>query len=171
MSEVKIEGLSELDRQLKKLTGAVEGKIVRAGLNAANRVIRDAAKNLAPVDDGDLKKSIRVSSRVDKRQGKITSKVVAGNKQVYYAHFIEYGTANYYTGSGDSKRSEYKIQPEKRGALGFGSVIVNSVSHPGVRPRPFMRPAFDQNVAKALEEFGKTIRKRIEKEFSKKVTK
>jgi len=156
---VKIEGLAELDKILKQLPAKIEGKIVRGGLNAASRVIRDAAKSKAPVDDGDLRKSIRVSSKIDRRRGKITSKVTAGNKEVFYAHFIEYGTASYYTGTGDSVRTSYNIKGPLKTSFG----VFESVKHPGIRPQPFMRPAFDQNVDKAVIAFRQEIVKRLKK--------
>lgn len=166
---VKIEGLSEMDKQLKKLSGAVEGKIVRAGLSAASRVVRDAAKDLAPTDSGALKKSIKVSSRLNRRAGWINTKITAGNKEAYYAHMIEFGTGSYYSGTGTkSKRSPYKIKAGKKGFVGFGGVYRKSFTHPGIRPKPFMRPAFDRNIDKALKAFSDRVRKRIDKEFKAK---
>ena len=40
------------------------------------------------VEDGDLEKSIKVSTRA---RGKRTATLRAGDKKAFYAHFIEYG--------------------------------------------------------------------------------
>lgn len=156
---VKIEGLAELDKLLKQLPAKIEGNIVRSGLNASARVIRDAARLKAPVEDGELKKSIRVSSKIDRKTGTITARIVAGNNKAFYAHFIEYGTASYYTGTGKSVRRPYKIKGPVK--ISFG--VFESIDHPGVKPQPFMRPAFDENTDQALEAFKKQIVKRLEK--------
>ena len=167
-SEVQIQGFAELDKFLKQFPAKIEGNIVRASLNAANKVIADEARLRAPVDDGDLRKSIRVSSRIFKRSGDIVSLVRAGNKKAFYAKFIEYGTARYFTGKGTgSVKGPYVIRPKTKKSLFFLGQAVEQVVHEGIKPRPFMRPAFDSKKDEAIQAFARKMKQRIDKEFRK----
>lgn len=110
----------------------------RAGdkaLRAAARPIIDAAKALAPVRSGALRRSIvwkpNTSIRSQKsgeRSGLIGIRRPAGS----HAHLLE-----------------------------FGHLAVNGVH---VAPRPFMRPAFDAQYNAALEALGKVLGDSIEAE-------
>lgn len=165
--QVKIEGLAELDKLLKQFAPRVEANILRGSLNAANKVILERAKELAPVDDGDLKASIRVTSKIKRKTGWVESNIVAGNKQAFYARFIEYGTAQFYSGTGQSNRRPYVIRPRTKKSLFFGGVAREEVNHPGIKPQPFMRPAFDSKQDEALAQFARYMKGRIDKEFKK----
>lgn len=167
MSEVRIEGLDELDKLLQAFAPRVEANILRGSLNAANKVILQKAKELAPVDDGDLKASIRVTSKIKRANGWVESRIVAGNKKAYYANWVEFGTGTFYSGTGDSVRRSYIIRPRTTKGLFFTNTVREEVRHPGIKPQPFMRPAFDMKQNEALKQFGDFMRKRIEREFKK----
>lgn len=170
---VNVAGLKELNDMLQQLPVRVEKNIMRTAIGAASRVVRDRAKELAPVDSGQLRKSIRSgSTRV--RAGSAQVTVSAG---AWYARFLEFGTASFYTGDGKTVGKPYKIPKRSRTgkvsrnkkALAFsgGGVVVNNVTHPGVRPKPFMRPAFDQATAPAIEAFRQHVIARLAKEVAK----
>ena len=147
MTDIRVTGLSELQAFLDQLPAKIEANIMRGALRAAAKPIKDTAKSLAPVGEpvdankrryklyaGALKDSIRISGRIDKRDGKITAAVKAGGKtkgaDVFYAHFIEFGT-----------------RPRENNA--------------GVSPRPFMRPALDGQAENAIIAAGEYIKKRL----------
>jgi len=109
----KITGLKELERQLLKLEKKVSGKVLRNAARTALRPMQKAAKRNAPkstttylrwtrkgsypvwTKPGALRKSIRLSARLNKRGvGKtaVTAKVSAGSKDAFYAHMVERGT-------------------------------------------------------------------------------
>lgn len=169
---VKVDGLKELNALLSQLPIRIEKNIMRTAITAAARVVRDKAKELAPVDSGKLRRSIRVgSSRV--RGGKAQVNVYSGE---WYSHFLEFGTASYYTGKGKSAGKPYSIPKKTRGgrisrnkkALAFGNgIVVNNVTHPGIKPRPFMRPAFDRGSAPAIEAFRQNVANRLQSEVAK----
>lgn len=165
--EVKIEGLAELDKLLQSFAPRVEANILRGSLNAANKVILQKARELAPVDDGDLKASIRVTSKIKRANGWVESRIVAGNKKAYYANWVEFGTGTFYSGTGDSVRRAYLIRPRTRKALFFFGQNREQIRHPGIKPQPFMRPAFDREQGNAIKEFGRYMKDRIAKEFKK----
>ncbi|MBW8067165.1 MAG: hypothetical protein GJU73_06940 [Ferrovum sp.] len=102
MTDIEVKGLSELQKLLDELPARIEANVVRGGLRAAARVIRDEARRLCPVGEnlpkghksGALRDSIRVS--MSSKHGAITASIKAGGKNnVYYAHMVEYGTAHH----------------------------------------------------------------------------
>jgi HK97 gp10 family phage protein len=95
--------------------------------------ILDAAKNLAPVDTGLLRSSLKaIKERARKSSHLVRVQTEDGDYkgEAFYASFHEYGT---------------KKMPA----------------------RPFMRPAFDQNVSNAIDIIGQHIGTAIEQEAIK----
>ena len=153
-----ITGGKEIMDVLAKFPVEMESKIMRGMVSASGREIAKEAKRLAPIETGDLRRSIRVSSRSPKN-GKVTASVKAGGRRkgvsVYYAHMVEFGTKS------------HVIKPnKKRGkkAISFDGGVFADANHPGVTPRPFMRTAMDTQVQNALDASIKYARKRIAKE-------
>lgn len=167
-----VSGLRELDQMLKQLPANIEKNVLRGALRAGQKVFADAAKgNLrsnGSVDTGELEKSVRVRfKRKSEKFGWVRSYVMAGNAKAYYAHWVEYGTATYYTGSGRTVGKAYEITPKVAGSLFLGGLLRESVMHPGIKPKPFMRPAVDENTDTALNQVAEYMRKRIPKEMKK----
>lgn len=119
-----MDGLKELDQALSQLPKATAKNVLRrTAILALAPVIADA-KRLVPVDEGELKESLKVAGKLSKRQARKNAKAVAEGKssvQLYagpsalpHAHLVEFGTAH-------------------------------------MRPQPFMRPAWDANKDKVLE--------------------
>jgi HK97 gp10 family phage protein len=148
VTTINIKGLSELQTFLSQLPAKIEANVIRGALRAGAKPIRDAAKSAAPTGEpsetnkqryrlyqGALRDSIRISGRIDRRDGKITASIKAGGKNrngadVFYANFIEYGT-----------------KPHG--------------NHPGIQPRPFLRPAMDAQAGAAVVAVGEYIKKRL----------
>lgn len=171
---VTIKGLKELDDLLKALPGEIEGKIMRSALRTGQKVIADAARaNLAAngnVKTGSLYRSIRISfsKKEIERYGWMRARLYAGNEKAWYAHLIEFGTGAYYAGTkGNSKRKPYEIKPKNRKSLFFAGLMKEIIVHPGIRPRPFMRPALDAYGQKAIEAFADYVRMRLPKEVKR----
>lgn len=170
-STVQITGLAELHRVLQELPAKIEFNVLRGAMRAGLSVIAAEAKQSAPVDDGDLKNSIRIRpNRGAKGRGFASMVLVAGGKAAWYAHLVEYGTASYYTGKGKTVGKPYTITPKgsgKNSGLWFGGQVRASVTHPGIKPQPFMRPAFDTQQGQALQAAAEYIRLRLPKEIAK----
>lgn len=147
MSETTVKGLADLQKFLDQLPAKLEANIMRSALAAGARVIAREAKQNVPVAHGDLRASIRVSSRL--KGGKATASVKAGSKKAWYWRFVEFGTASHGVKKGASRR---------RGKYQDGKL------HPGANPRPFMRPAFDSQSAAAIEAVAEQIKKRLSKQ-------
>ena len=93
---VEIKGLKEVNRALKVLPERVQKNILTAGVRAVASDFAKSAKRLAPVDSGDLKKSIKVKKRRSKNRSyvRFTVGVDKTKFHVFYGHMIEFGTAN-----------------------------------------------------------------------------
>ena len=172
-STVQVTGLKELDALLKTLPAKVEGNVMRGAMRASLKVIGDVAKtNLASngtIKTGTLQKSIRVGfkRKSETRYGWMRGMLTAGNEDAWYAHFIEFGTASFYTGKGKSVGKPYEIRPKNRKSLFFAGLMREVIGHPGIHPQPFMRPAFDQANGKAITTFADYVRARLPKELAK----
>ncbi|MCE5226703.1 MAG: HK97 gp10 family phage protein [Porphyromonadaceae bacterium] len=100
----KIEGMDKLQRDLKEL-GKVPQKHVTASARKGMNIVLRSAKAKAPVDDGDLKKGIKLNGEKSKIKGKKVYQVIFdsdmndifqtkdkdGNINGYYPASQEYG--------------------------------------------------------------------------------
>jgi HK97 gp10 family phage protein len=170
--ETRIQGLAELDRLLKQLPTRIEANVLRGALRAGQKAISDRAKqNLVTngsVDTGALRDSLRVRfARKSAKFGWLRSNLIAGNKDAWYAHLVEFGSGSFYTGSGESVRGPYEIKPKNRKSLLIAGIMRETVTHPGAKPKPFMRPAVDSGVAEATDAFAEYVRKRVPRELER----
>lgn len=125
----KIQGLDRLKRKLKELPKVAQTMIRDAMAKSADEIVA-MMKNLAPVDDGDLRDSIGWTwgkapkgsltlGHVKGGDGESTITIYAGNKEAFYARWVEFGTAMH-----------------EIGGMFQGSI------HPGTRAQPFFYPAY-----------------------------
>lgn len=164
-SEVKITGLAELNKMLQQLPANIERNILRGGLRAGQKVFQQLAlANISPVMD-DLRRSLKI--KTSGKNGVASAVLTAGDRFAYYAHWVEYGTASYYQGSGSTVGSPYKIRARRKKALKMGDRSFTSIIHPGVKPAPYMRPAADSGMEQALFAVRDYLKLRIEKEAMK----
>lgn len=173
--KVKLSGFKELEAALLELDKAATRKTVaRNALKKAGQPVAAAANAMAPIGaDRKLAGSVVVSTRIAGEAGKAayakTMRATYGNKamavkamrdarrsakgsmppvmmfvgpvsQVFYARFVEFGTAAHINGG--------RFAGSK---------------HPGARPQPFMRPAWDANKAAALALIGDAMAAEIMK--------
>lgn len=142
----KIIGLDKLRRKLKAIPKAAKDEARKAVVQGAEEIAA-LQRNLAPVDDGDLKASIHVTkpgettppysqpggSRTANPEQAI---VTAGNTKVRYAHLVEFGTA-----------------PHTNGGLFAGT------QHPGTTEQGFFWPAY------------RALRKRVKSRITRNINK
>lgn len=104
MARTKVLGLERLQRKLKQIPQEAKAEI-RKALEASAEEIVKMAKNLAPVDQGDLQMSISwtwgeapkgsfvIGSVVGPNdKNDLTITIYAGGKDAFYARWIEFGT-------------------------------------------------------------------------------
>lgn len=172
--DIDFSGGKELDAALKQFPMKVQKNILRGAIRAGSRTIVKKAKQLAPRDDGKLRKSIRAKS--PKLKGKlITGGLSAGNKDAYYAEWVEFGTKKYTIKNYFPKRLARSLkrkgvtitQKDYKRALTIDGGLFHKADHPGITPQPFMRTAMDSSHQEALNAFADYMRDRIPKEIQK----
>ena len=139
----RIEGAAELDRVLKRLPKAIGERVLANAVRAGAKIIRDEARAKAPVRVGG--NLIRLGKRSSKgrlpgflRSQIITAKARKGTSSDSVTIHV-----------GPSTKAFYGLFQE------FGTR-----NHPA---KPFLRPAFDGNVEKAIKGIGVKLGKDIEK--------
>ncbi|AHE55908.1 HK97-gp10 family putative phage morphogenesis protein [Sphingomonas sanxanigenens] len=100
----EVEGLDSLMRKLDQLPEAIGEKVQRQILMDAGEIIAELARDLVPVDTGDLRGSITVSDTIVGYDGQGLTLGLGGTVTVYigpqrnskpdgwYGHLVEYGT-------------------------------------------------------------------------------
>lgn len=169
MANVTVSGLVELQTFMDQLAPKLERNVMRGALRAGINVIKAQAKATCPVGPpsetgrkryklyaGALRDSIR--SGVYAKGGRVTAYLRVGGKvkktgaDVWYAHLIEYTGAVPHT---------IKAPVGKALTVGAGIKTVVEVDHPGMKPRPFLRPAFDGRAQAAVVAAAEYMKKRL----------
>ncbi len=131
---------SELDKLEKELKvyGVRARKELHGAVQRTTRAVARGAKARIRDKTGTLKKRIRTKMERDAPVGWVESKGP-------HSHLIEYGTKRHSLGKGVKRIN--------------GQIVQGDVSHPGSRPYPFMRPAFEQEAPKLIKEAKEILKK------------
>ena len=131
-SDKNIEGMSEVINALEAIGVDIKTPKLQKVIRQSSQRIINTARTLAPVNTGDLRDSIGFITTKDSTN---LDKTLIGLRKEYYNNYLgvmfEYGTAP-------------RIQSNGRYT---GSLA----------PRPFMRPALDQNANAVTEEILKGV--------------
>ena len=152
---IKVNGLKELEKTLKELPGRLGEKVLRAALRRAANVIKKDAQNRVPVlasptkyrNSGTVKNAIKVRKSKTAKYG-----VYVGVKPLTNKKILEYKAAG-------GKSNQNPNDPYYWWQLEFGNA--------NMAARPFLRPAFEANTMKSLDEFEKYAKERVVKEAEK----
>ena len=163
-------GGAALDALLGTLPVNIEKNIMRGALRAGAKVFLAIVKQNIPVEHGALRQSARITTRV--RKGEVTASVKVGDKNVYYANMVEFGTRPHLISVQDSEKGVNKktgkvlsMRTINKNVMKIGNTFVGpTVRHPGARPHPFMRPAADAGFEAAVNAVQAHVRKRLSKE-------
>lgn len=168
---VNLTGFNELEGKLKDLTVTLE-KGVSDEINASALKIQSDAKKLAPVNLGQLRNSISLTKETE------LTYTVSANAS--YSAYVEFGTGPQVNVPADFKTyaqqfkgqsgGKFKDMVEaltlwvKRKGIGNGKndkglayVIALSILRKGMRPQPFLIPAFEQEKPKLIERLNKLL--------------
>lgn len=140
--DVQLTGFRELAAALKQLGPRVAKNTLRRAVSSGAVLVRNDARQKAPVDTGEMRKDIQVKREKDQQNGTLSAKYsvfvrtgkksrLSGasrnvNKDSFYWKFVEFGTS-------------------KMGA------------------QPFMRPAFETKKEEALKLIGEKLDEGIQK--------
>jgi len=148
---IKVTGLRELNKNLKKLKGRQAQNVIAASLRAGGRVIVKEARTRLDPEYETLSKSLTV--KVKRRRSPYVLNAVIGPTtgrkakfDGWYAHFVEFGVDPH----------ELTIKSKKVMNIGDDN-FATTASHPGIKAKPFLRPAVDSTL------------RQIEKAYSKKM--
>lgn len=126
--------LRNLDGVLAAIEQMGDTTEVKKALGKACAIVERSAKEKAPKDTGELRRSI--TSKVEERDGKIEGVIFT---PLEYAPYVEYGTG-LFAESGGRKDVPWCYKDDK------GEWHSTSGQH----PQPFMRPALDENREKIM---------------------
>lgn len=150
---IKVEGLQELEKQLRKLGAQASAKNLSGALMNASLPTFKRAKNAAP---GSIKKAIGRVNHRSNRTLKLTRNatgnhaagvsVIVRKKKAPHAHLVHNGTKERYT-KGKGRKRPYKNA--YRGSM---------------KPNPFLMDAWkSEGEEKAVNRFKENLKKRIDK--------
>ena len=151
---MKVDGLKELEDALVALGKKAAGRAMRRALNNSTAPIKRAAKR--GVDSERVKKSIKSKVYLGKGAKSSVATVHVGvlGKDAWIGNFIEGGT----------KAHDIPAKRRKGGKVrrvAFGGKVFGRVHHPGVKAKPFMKPAWDNNYRGAVKILRVRLRERI----------
>lgn len=142
---VKLEGFKELDDALEQLSKAAGKGALRRSLKKAAQPLVEKMKAMAPVDDGDLRDSIDVSTKLDGRQRGLHRKMFRNDK----ASVEMFVGPSYELGGGGR----------------HGHLLEFGTQHHA--PQPFARPAWDSDKTALLDRLGKHLWEEIDKSIAR----
>lgn len=148
MFSLKTSGFAEMDKVLRELPRSTARNTARRAMKVALQPVAAAAEAAAPVDQGDLAKSIVISSKLKPSQARdrearetATSLALYVGSSSPLAHLVEFGTGPRYQANG---------------------------KFVGVMPaQPWFRPAWDGNVGKVLDILASQLRVEIDKTLAR----
>lgn len=123
---VRVEGIDAIS---KKLDDLIDTREQERQVGKACALVERAAKEKAPKDTGELRRSI--SSRVEVNSGEVTGIVFS---PLEYAPYVEYGTGLFAEVQGRTDVPWHYQDDEG-----------NWHSTSGMNPQPYMRPALNEN--------------------------
>lgn len=146
-----VHGGRELNAILSTLAPKIHKNILRSALSAGAQVYKKEVLSGVPRESGDLARSVRTTSRIDNRRGRVTASVKAGGPKAPHGISVEFGTRPHVIDAGPGH------------SLSVGGDQYRSINHPGAERKPFMRPAADRGFIAAVAAVQKKIRERLTK--------
>ena len=161
-TEFKLDGIASVKKALMALDNATTKKVIEKTFRIAARPLVKKAKELAPPDKtGNLRESIGIFvSRAQDRKANLAAGIwvgprIRGRYEGYHAHLIEFGT--------DERKPKHK----KVLVFEYNGVKVFAKKTKGMKPRPFMGPAYDQTVGKVEDGVFDNLQKVYLKEINR----
>ena len=152
-----VAGMKELTDALRQLPTDVQKKLGKGMMQAGVDPILDEARRLVPVKRGDLKRSLRSKIKIDSKVSELDAHIYSG-KGGAHDHLVEFGTKPHVI---TAKKKKVLARAVTGVTSRVWSVFGRTVHHPGARPQPFMRPAFDRKKNEALKNMTEHLRSNL----------
>lgn len=91
-TEIKMTGFDELEKVLKALPGELAKRDLNTSLRKGANHMRDAAQAKVPIDEGDLKDSLKVQKQKADNSEEVKLTLSPSKPKGFHAHFVEFGT-------------------------------------------------------------------------------
>lgn len=151
MLDVEILGLQELRAKTDQMITDLHGKPMLDGMRQATLLVSKDAKQLAPVDTGELRSSITPEVRLE---GWNTLGVVGSNK--LHAPYMETGTKPHWP-----PIAALEVWARRHGVSAF--LVARAISRRGTKAHRYMQRAFDQNKDQIVSIFDKVVTRIVNK--------
>ena len=143
-------------RAIDDMPNVLKRKYLTKAAKAGAQVQLDMMRDLCPVATGNLRDSLIMSVARESNADEVVVRTGPDKKMGYIAHFIEFGTG------------AHEIRADAKSMLASEfDVFGKTVSHPGIKARPFMRPALT-NTAGAAKAIAAGVLADLIEEFEKK---
>ena len=136
---MSINGVESLLNKLDKLGGNSEVVLYKS-LQKQGELVKSEAKTLCPVDSGDLRKSIRKSTK--RYKGKIVARVYTNSD---HAAYVEFGTGM----RGEASNTNSNVE------------VAYKQDWSGMEAQPYLYPALKNNEGKIVENIKEDLKKAI----------
>jgi HK97 gp10 family phage protein len=151
---VKVEGLDELVKGLKEVGLSVNSSL-RTAMREGMKVIQQEAESNARAITKRKATRIEVSTHGSREGSRNVTVTLSPSKKAWYLGFFETGAKPHQISGRRGRRLYFK---GRKGNL----VVVRSVRHPGMRARPWLRPAYEAKREAAVGKVSEVLRKAIE---------
>lgn len=167
----KLQGVDQLQASLKALPPELAHKALSKSLMAGAQVIADEMsaeapreKDIGPRQKNDQHLADAIVIKQEKNPVGSAAEVYVGPAKsvVAKARWIEYGAAAHAIVTKLTKAMR-KFGQARKGVLASADQVFGShVSHPGVHPKPFMRPAFAKAGPEAVAAISEALKPEIQ---------
>jgi len=160
----EFKGGKELEKALRELPKKIGRKVQLASLKRAAKPIINAARQNIHSVSGDLARGTKARV-IPKSQAPHPTVAIGPHEDQFYGMFLEFGAQphqipNPTVGRGRLKRLNQAI-------VAINGNVFSRIDHPGITPKPWLRPAFDANTGASLTVLAKVLGNKIEKEAEK----
>ena len=137
--EVPANEVAKVLREIDRMKPQARRAVVNS-LQKSTKAMARGARSRIRSKTGNLRKRIKVKVDTDKLEGTVKSTAP-------HTHLVEYGT------------KRHLLSKNKKVLKINGQLVKGDVYHPGSKPRPFMRPAFEEEAPN----FVRNVRKELER--------
>jgi HK97 gp10 family phage protein len=167
---LNVQGLDQLEQNLKAFSADIQEKALNTALVEGARVIAAEMKAEAPRGH-DIGPRAKTEQHVaDSIVIKVEPKPIGSAAEVYVgpskrvsskARWLELGAAAHGIVARLTRSMRKRGEKAKKVLASPDHIFGTHVQHPGIRPRPFMRPALDVSAKDAIEAIANSLKKSI----------